>query len=438
MSHAANLRAHQHAAASSAAKRRKLSDQNNSTQPSANGINGLESFSVRPTKDAKAAARVGGLGAAARVGHADDDQDMAEHVNGLDDSASESEDSEDDVDAVDDMDEDDEGDEEDVEADDANLDDLNKGRAHTNGVHPEAEANTGDAEDDEPTDEPTFGDLLRAQAPEQIEVPASDPNVALVHTPGGISGALAPPSAASLGTVLTQALRSNDHQLLESCLSVTNLQNIRATIERLPSVHAATLLRRLAERIHRRPGRAGSMMIWVQWTVVAHGGYLASQPSTMKEVRELYRVVKLRATGLQPLLALKGKLDMLSAQVALRQKRTAAPSGNREEDVIYVEDEESSEDDDEPGTARTAKQLNQETMEPSDDEQMANGVSALASEDDDADAGLDEDLEDGADSSDEDAASSDGGLDDEVEFDDSEDEASEGEESRPAKRQRPT
>ena len=207
-------------------------------------------------------------------------------------------------------------------------------------------------EDVEAEGEPSFGDLIRANAAESIEVQAAftDPNPqGLVSTRE--KGLQQLPSGMSLGAVLTQSLRTNDTNLLETCFHVKELSTVRATIERLDSSFATILLQRLAERLHSRPGRAGSLMVWIQWTLVAHGGYLAGQPEIMKKLASLHRVVKDRANSLQPLLSLKGKLDMLEAQMNLRKSMQArSKTANTfeeddEEGVIYVEGQEESDDE---------------------------------------------------------------------------------------------
>ncbi|KAI9717058.1 MAG: hypothetical protein M1812_004993 [Candelaria pacifica] len=209
---------------------------------------------------------------------------------------------------------------------------------------------------DEQLEEPTFGELIRGNDTDPIDVEAtfgeSHPQTLI---PSDSVKHLQPPSATSLGTVLTQSLKTNDINLLESCLHTTDLGTIRSTIERLDSPLAAVLLQKLAERLHRRPGRAGSLMVWVQWTLVSHGGYLAAQPELMKRLGSLNRVIKERANGLQPLLSLKGKLDMLEAQMQLRRSMQASSrtinSGLRdieygEEGVLYVEGQAESDSDD--------------------------------------------------------------------------------------------
>lgn len=215
----------------------------------------------------------------------------------------------------------------------------------------------GGNESEEPpepqTQESTFGELLRANAPEPVDVQATfavPDEQALA--PAGRRG-LDLPSGMSLGTVLTQSLRTNDVNLLETCFHVKDLSIVRATIERLDSSLATVLLQRLAERLHSRPGRAGSLMVWIQWTLVAHGGYLANQPELMKKLTSLYQVVKDRANSLQSLLSLKGKLDMLEAQFNLRKSMQArsralnALDEEEEEGVIYVEGQEESDSESE-------------------------------------------------------------------------------------------
>lgn len=227
-----------------------------------------------------------------------------------------------------------------AEEDDVDMEDVQSGK----------DTDVGDRNEPE---EPSFGDLIRANAPEAVDVQAAfiDPNAQSL-VPTGERALQQLPSGMSLGTVLTQSLRTNDTNLLETCFHVKDLPTVRATIERLDSSFATILLQRLAERLHSRPGRAGSLMVWIQWTLVAHGGYLASQPEVMKKLVSLHRVVKDRANSLQSLLSLKGKLDMLEAQMNLRKSMQArsktanALEEDHEEGVIYVEGQEDSDSED--------------------------------------------------------------------------------------------
>jgi U3 small nucleolar RNA-associated protein 5 len=213
---------------------------------------------------------------------------------------------------------------------------------------------SAEASDASAPEEQSFGEQLQANVTEPIDVEttlanAADEAFAVARIPGPRT--LSAPSANSLGTVLTQALRTNDRDLLESCFEMNDLESVRSTIERLPSHLVSVLLPRLAERIHKRPGRAGNLMVWVQWAIVSHGGYLAGQPEVMLHMSSLIRVIKERANGLQPLLQLKGKLDMLSAQLELRrsvQVRLAKDQEQEEEEaVIYVEGQDESSSDEE-------------------------------------------------------------------------------------------
>jgi U3 small nucleolar RNA-associated protein 5 len=231
-------------------------------------------------------------------------------------------------------------------------------------------------EEDRPVDDETadaeelsFGDRLRAQDPEPVResrivdvestFAGAQPESRSLAT-ASHNRSRAAPSLNSLGRVLTLALRTNDSDLLETCLRNVEIDAICATVERLPSPLVGNLLQKLAERLHKKPGRAGMLMIWVQWSLVAHGGYLASQPQLVKQLSTLNKVLKERANGLQPLLSLKGRLDMLHAQLDFRRRvQRNAANDDEDEAVIYVEGEDdyvSSDDGSADGDAPTGPQ----------------------------------------------------------------------------------
>merc|ERR1712000_189714 len=203
----------------------------------------------------------------------------------------------------------------------------------------------GDDEDEgEDGASPSFGELLRGN--DAIDVPAllkQDSTSNAVTTRRKITA----PSNQTLTTVLTQALRSDDTDLLESCLHTSDLPTIRDTIEQIDSTLAGALLNRLASRLHRRPGRAGSLMTWVQWTLIAHGGAIASQPKVIQSLSGLQKVLAERAKGLGSLLALKGKLDLLEGQMDMRRRMQKIASAHADDDEDEEDDDEESLDEDE-------------------------------------------------------------------------------------------
>ncbi|CAG7565172.1 Dip2/Utp12 family-domain-containing protein [Fusarium flagelliforme] len=269
----------------------------------------------------------------------------------------------------------------------------------------------GDANKDEESDEegvsPSFGELLRAEG-DIIDVPSAL-NGAVVSQ--STRNSLVPRTHQSLTTVLTQALRTDDTDLLESCFHTPDRDTIRNTIERLDSSLAGLLLIKLAARLHRRPGRAESLMHWIQWTLIAHGGVIASQPKVIHSLSSLQKVVSERAKGLNSILALKGKLDMLEDQMHLRRKmanpkrRNAGDSGSDDEDgddddedVIWVEGEDEAART--PGRRRGFEGDFDDSDDDDADVPITNGfvgdsddedVSAGEEEDSEADESLDED-----------------------------------------------
>ncbi|KAF8454507.1 WD40-repeat-containing domain protein [Terfezia claveryi] len=204
-------------------------------------------------------------------------------------------------------------------------------------------------------EEPSFADKFQA-----LEVSAANNNSAAnvskaVATPAAGNKAIKPFSG-SLTTVLTQALRTDDAQLLESCLLTTDSKSILNTIRRLDSTYAVTLIEKLSDRIARRPGRAATLSVWVRWTIVAHGGYLLSLPNLMMTLAGLHSTLATRAGALPKLLQLQGRLDMLNAQLELRNslRRGVGETGvdlaeeeeQIEEGVLYIEGKSKDDNDD--------------------------------------------------------------------------------------------
>ncbi|OCT48108.1 putative small nucleolar ribonucleoprotein complex component (Utp5) [Cladophialophora carrionii] len=352
----------------------------------------------------------------------------------------------------DDVDEDDSGDEASAKADNKEEDeeaDEDEDSSEASGSDEEMpDAEEKDAQEDK--EEPSFGDLLAARHPTEISIPAALPAdttaLAIPKVP-----AMALPAGMSLSTVLTQSLRTNDTSLLEAVLHTTDASIVKSTIQRLDSTLAGLLLSKLAERLASRPGRYGHLITWVQWTCIAHGGAIASMPDVISKVKTLYAVLNERMRTLDDLLVLKGKLDLLDAQVQFR-KSIAAQRGEREAGqgqpgVILLEGQDNwdSDDDlDEDGfTVRPTKRARRGTKlddligashededdeeDVEDDEILANGVESSDEEEEEEDDDDDDEiLANGVESSDEEEEEEDDDDDDDDEDDDEEESDEEG------------
>lgn len=149
-------------------------------------------------------------------------------------------------------------------------------------------------------------------------------------------------TAGSLVVVLTQALKANDHSLLETVLSNRDENVLKTTVQRLDTSLAVTLLERLAERIARQTHRQGQLNIWVKWVMAVHGGYLVNVPNLSKSLSSLHSTLSRRASTLPRLLELQGRLDVLYAQQEIRQANKEHGEddyqGSDESDVEYIEE----------------------------------------------------------------------------------------------------
>ncbi len=150
-------------------------------------------------------------------------------------------------------------------------------------------------------------------------------------------------SAGTLTTVLSEALRANDHAFLETCLHHGNEDDVKKTVEQLDSILAVSLLNRLAEKAARSPNRVSHLYIWIKCTMVSHGGYLVTVPDLARSLTSLYSTMQRRSVTLPRLLKLQGKLGMLHSQIELRREimssyQRIGEETDDESDVEYFEE----------------------------------------------------------------------------------------------------
>ncbi|GAQ91423.1 U3 small nucleolar RNA-associated protein 5 [Klebsormidium nitens] len=132
---------------------------------------------------------------------------------------------------------------------------------------------------------------------------------------GGAAGSSAP-RAHSLQVLLTQALASQDGQLLEKCLAVGDEKVIGNTVRRLRASDAAALLASLTAKLQARPSRGMTLLPWIRAALLQHAGTLMAAPGAQPSLLALHQLIDARLAVFPPLLALSGRLDLMMAQVA--------------------------------------------------------------------------------------------------------------------------
>ncbi|KAI9658431.1 MAG: Small subunit (SSU) processome component [Trizodia sp. TS-e1964] len=291
--------------------------------------------------------------------------------------------------------------------------------------------------DSEDAEEPTLGDLVRASHPEPIDVEATFPPTAGSAALSG-NNLPNPNAGSSLGAVLNQAVKTNDAELLETCLRVREKPVILNTIQRLEPELTTQLLFKLANMLHGRPGRAETLLMWIEYIFLARGVQIDPDMGTYTEIQAVKEALNTRARSLIPLLALKGKLDILSSHMAMRKAMKppgrAETNAMAEEKVIFVEgskdsEQEHADDSMSPPTPKseigsehslpkTKSAFEDDDGEDDDDEMpTTQALDDLASEKEDEEMeGLDDDGEEGVEDDEEDDADVyDGLIDDEAE-----------------------
>lgn len=157
------------------------------------------------------------------------------------------------------------------------------------------------------------------------------------------------PKADSLVTVLSQALKSGDEDLLEQCLGVHDAHVISNTVQLLSAPLTLPLVDTLVRKLEKRPNRAATLCPWVRFLLLHHTSYLVSVPGLDQRLAGLHKLVTRRVTVLPRLLGLMGRLDLMLSQIskhgsghqqALQDKDKAAIE-------VYVDRDSDEEDEDE-------------------------------------------------------------------------------------------
>jgi hypothetical protein len=125
--------------------------------------------------------------------------------------------------------------------------------------------------------------------------------------------------SSSLLSGLMQALRNEDEAALNHCLSPSvSLETILLTLKELPQDQAFPLLNELTKRLNTDKGYGSRHLIpWVQNLLSIHAGLLLTLPKLEQRLQGLHGVVSQRLKAYSKLQNLKGKMDMLKAQVSI-------------------------------------------------------------------------------------------------------------------------
>lgn len=141
------------------------------------------------------------------------------------------------------------------------------------------------------------------------------------------------PITGTVTIILSQALQSNDHSLLENALNNRDERIIRDTIIRLKPNLSVILLERLAERIARQTHRQGALNVWVKWCLIIHGGYLVTMPNLLKTLSSLHSTLRNRSNTLNRLLALETRLDVSLNRLRINNTPDETLYGDEEQEI---------------------------------------------------------------------------------------------------------
>ncbi|KNZ49033.1 hypothetical protein VP01_524g4 [Puccinia sorghi] len=182
-------------------------------------------------------------------------------------------------------------------------------------------------------------------------------------------------SISSFAQTLTQALKSTDTKLLESCFlqqSKNNKNLISNTIQRLPRKLLHTLIEQIVICLNRKKRgygdgvtvatvrRTKTLIEWVRKILLIHMSYLLTIPTLVTQLTTLHASLQKRLNLHTKLLSLNGRLELVLNQIELNRlssgdsqstglktikavdkAKKKAVSAPKQEPYIYVEGESS-------------------------------------------------------------------------------------------------
>jgi Dip2/Utp12 Family len=99
--------------------------------------------------------------------------------------------------------------------------------------------------------------------------------------------------------------------LIDRVLSSGSSGVLESTVRRLPPRDAGLLLCAVVDRLQSRPARAAVLLPWARAALLHHGSCLAAAPALKGHLGALQRIAVERYASLQPLLALRGRVEYL-------------------------------------------------------------------------------------------------------------------------------
>lgn len=150
------------------------------------------------------------------------------------------------------------------------------------------------------------------------------------------------PKADSSAVLLTQALHTEDSDLLEECLSCRDPVLVTNTVRRLPATSVVPFLQQVVTRLRNKPNRTKLLCHWVRSVLTEHTNYLTTVPAAAPIISEFYKAVDQRLTLMPHLLKLQGRLQLITSHIAKSSRSTGA---RRAAAVVFHETAHEDEED---------------------------------------------------------------------------------------------
>lgn len=131
--------------------------------------------------------------------------------------------------------------------------------------------------------------------------------------------------------------------ILKLCASNDNEDNIKDTIRHFSQTkQCPKLVERLfltiSHKVAADASRKLSLLVWLKWLLLAHGGYISRQEQLSEELKKVQAKLEDGMEMMPKLLALQGRLQLLKSQAELRERIRSQLQKNEVESDLEVED----------------------------------------------------------------------------------------------------
>lgn len=136
---------------------------------------------------------------------------------------------------------------------------------------------------------------------------------------------------------------SNKEKIVELCSQNDNENNIKQSLKLFSTdLENSQLIKNffdvVSKEVSQHPTRTKPLSIWLKWSLLTHGGYIANQADQKDNLKNLQKGLSNGMKLMPKLLSLQGRLNLLKSQMELRNRISSNESLEYDEEADITEE----------------------------------------------------------------------------------------------------